>query len=252
MVLRHRGFLLDAKGFQECVSPLLRSLDAGDARPLFEQAVQVVEQNSPDLWPLRLAGSALLDIRKVNGVGVPRKERIEECLQDPSMIHGLDLGYWLLLVFSKFLQQPTGIGINYATFCAFLSNFMEWKVQETKLLAQGVPAVILLKPDAVPVSCVEVTDPCWYWMIPTHAYRSGWLSQEQISLFYQKLVAQREAFESFDYRWLSSRGPGYSYYEPDERVDRLNRLREAYGRAVSMLEDAQKAQRELYVVLSYS
>ncbi len=250
MVLKHRGFLLDATGFQECVSPLLCSLDTGNAQPLFEQAIQVVEQNSPDLWPLELAGSALLNIRKVDSVGLPWKEPIEECLQDASTIRPFDLGYWLLLVFSKFVQQPTGIGVNYATFCAFLRNFLGWNVHETKLLVQGIPAVVLLKPNAASRSSVLKGDPYWYWMIPTHSYERGWLSQDQISMLYHKLIAQKQAVESFDYRRFTSRGPGFSYREPDERIDRVNRLHEAYGRAIEMLEDAQRTKKELYVVLS--
>lgn len=252
MGLLHRAYLLNAGGFKEKVAPILASLDTGDAQPLYEQAVAIYQQTVPGEWILRLAGDSLLDIREVNSVGHPWKDPIENRLKDASTIPPYEIGYWLLIIFSTFLERCPGMGSNYSILEWVLGDMLGWNQEDKQLLFEGVSTSLLLKPDTVPVLVVAREDPYWHWMIPSHSKSRGWLSQEQISYLYQRLLLEKETIQTFDYSRFGDHHGVFRIDVPDGQLDYLKRLQAAFGRAIMMLEAAQQAKMEVYMTMSYS
>ena len=249
MALRHKAFLLDAHEFREKVLPILVSLDSGDARPLYELALSTFRRTEPSKWVLGMAGSSLLDITKVNSVGLPANRSVEDLLRDTSAIPPSELGYWLLLIFSDFLQECPGIGVNYAILDRVL-NMLGWSQDDRRLLFEGVPTSTLLKPASTPVPTVSEKDPYWYWMIPSHANKRGWLSQDQILRLYHQLHAEGRSIRTFDHRRFGEKWGLMPITVPDGQLDYLKRLHEAFEHAIMMLEASQQAKTELYLVIS--
>lgn len=249
MALRHRAFLLDAAGFKRKAMPILMSLDAGNVSPLYAAALTVVQHTESDKWVLNTTGSSLLDITKVNSAGLPLTRPIGAILGNASAIPSSEIGYWLLLLFSAFLLPCPGMGENYSILNDVL-RISGWSENERLLLFEGRPTSVLLKPDTAPVSLIKHTDPYWYWMVP-RAHSSGWLSQERISQLYTRLVSEREFIHTFDARRFGN--PGALDDEialAEVQRDYLQRLRSAFQRCITMLEKAQEAKAELYMVIS--
>ena len=242
----HRAFLLDATGFRQTVDPILTSLDSKDARPLFDQAIAVVKQTSPNDWILRLAGASLLDIRHIDSIGRPRTYSIENYLKNIAAIPSYEIGYWLLIVFSSFVQRCVGMGCDYSIL-EWVLQVLGWNQVDMRLLFNGMPTSLLLKPDAVSIPAPSPDDPYWNWMIPPHSKGRGWLSQPQALRVYHRLVSEDAAIRAFDPgHFVNLRVP-----EPEGQVAYTQRLQTVYERAIKMFESGLQAQRELFLTISY-
>jgi hypothetical protein len=251
MGLLHRAYLLNAGGFKEKIAPILASLDAGDPQPLYEHATAIYQQIVPGEWILRLAGNSLLDIREVNSVGHPWKDPIVNRLKDASAIPSYEIGYWLLIIFSTFLERCPGMGGNYSILEWVLGDMLGWNQGDKLLLFEGTSTSLLLKPNLPPASEARRGDPYWHWMI-ARSSRGGWLSQDQVSYLYQRLLLEKETIQTFDYSRFGDHHGVFSIDVPDGQLDYLKRLQAAFGRAIMMLEAAQQAKMELYMTISYS
>lgn len=252
MGLIHRAYLLDAGGFRRNSIPILASLDAGNAQPLYEQAAAIVQQTVPGEWILRLAGDSLLDIREVNSVGHPWRYPIETRLRNASSIPSYEIGYWLMIIFSTFLKRCPGVGGNYSILEWVLGDMLGWSQEDKQLLFEGVSTSLLLKPDLPPASEARREDPYWHWMIPSHSKSRGWLSQEQISYVYQRLLSEKGTIQTFDHSRFGDHRGVIKIDVPDGQLDYLRGLKAAFGRALMMLEAAQQAETELYMTISYT
>jgi hypothetical protein len=244
----HRAFLLDAHGFKGKIIPLIQSLDAGEAQPLFDQSVAIIEKMVNTEWILSLAGSNLLDIRQVNAAGRPWPNSIEDQLEYSFSIPPYEIGYWLLIVFSDYLERCPGIGSNYSVLKGVL-EMLAWSQEDISLLYKGIPTNLLLKPDSVPVSSVSLEDPYWYWMTP-RAASSGWLTQEQVGYFYDKLLSEKDTIRTFDPHRFGDQWGGIPITIPEGQLDYLKRLHEAFDQALMMLETAQQAKREIFMTIA--
>jgi hypothetical protein len=249
MSSRHVGFLLNAKAFITEARPLLSKLEHGDASELFEYAAKAYEQALARGWPLKEAGSPLVDIRESNVIGERWVAPVTERLKEPSTIHPYDLGYWLLLILSQHLQESVGIGKNYL----ILRNVLDMMGVTHEVLTslfEGMPTVTLLRPDEPPVEEVSAETPYWHCMRPYYAHKSGWLAKDSIAQIYGEWLSLRTKIEGFDYRQFGESFYGWTLTVPDGQVEFLGRLQEAYARATGMLELATRRQSDLFVALA--
>ncbi len=249
----HRAFLLNVGGFTKEIAPILTSLDRGDARPLYEKSVTIIRQTPPEQWILRLAGANLLDISKVDSMGRPWKTPIQGHLEDASTIPPYEVGYWLLIVFSNFVQRCVGIGYDYNILDGALF-LLGWDQEERRLLFEGKPTSLLLKPNKLLVPVASYTDPYWHWMIPTHSKSRGWLSQENISKLHHRLLLIKEAVQSFDPKKFETDLSGFwlEVHEKEEQQYYYERLQVTFERAITMLKTSQANKSDLFMTISYS
>ncbi|MEW5869263.1 MAG: hypothetical protein AB1894_08315 [Chloroflexota bacterium] len=253
MALTHRAFLFDSQAFREKAAPLVAALDSGTARPLFEVALQALSQADQDRWILSEYGSSLFDIHKLNFVGLPLKEPVEERLENPSRIDSEDIGYWFLLVFSTFLRRHIGIGVDFSILGWALSK-LGWKPKTVRLLFDGTPTSVLLKSTSQrQPRLLSGLEPYWFWIRPSHSQGGGgWLSKAQISELRDRLQLAGEPLRNFDPERFGDRWGLMPITVPDGQYDYLKRLHAAYERANQMLAVAQQENSDLYMLRTYT
>jgi hypothetical protein len=251
MALTHRGFLLNAKGFEERATPILAALDAGDAQPLFAQAVLAFERTTPDQWPFRQCGERLLDIRKVDTTGRAWQEPIERQLGNIPALHPSDIGYWLLLILSAFVERrpDIDIGDDYPILDGVL-QILGWSEENRRLIFEGIPISALFESRVPPIEQIDSRH-YWNYARPYSSRAAGWLSQRQTSELHRRLLTERKSTETFDPKRFGDRFMGRRLTVPEGQFQYLKLLHFAYGRATRMLKAARQAETELYVVLSY-
>ncbi len=251
MALRHRGFLLNAKSFEERVSPILAALDAGDAQPLFAQAVLTFERATLDQWPFRQCGERLLDIRKVDSMGGAWQEPIEQQLGNISALHPSDVGYWLLLILSAFVEgrPDIDIGDDYPILDGVL-QMLGWNEENRRLIFEGIPISAMFETRVPPIEQIDSRH-YWNYARPYSSRVAGWLSQKQILKLRHRLLAERKSIETFDSKRFGDRFMGRPLTVPEGQLEYLKLLRFAYDHATRMFEAARQAETELYVVLSH-
>lgn len=253
--LIHRAFLFNANEFIQELEPIINSLDAGDARPLFKKAVHTISQTTSKEWIFRLAGTYLLDIRQVDVINQPWVDSIENRLTNPTSITSSNLGYWLLIVFSKFTQRCIGIGHDFPIIEG-ATRISGWTEDDSKLLISGDSTSLLLKPHEPVITnreYIKHTDPYWHWMIPFHAPRRGYLTQKRITYLFEQL--QRIEQKIFDFNPINFLNGQEGYWSPiaasSLRQHYYQRLQATYKRALKMLEAALDEKKELYLTVSH-
>jgi hypothetical protein len=252
MAIRHRAYLLDSTAFQLEVAPIINILDQGNLYPLFNKAVSVFEQGSVEDWPLNSSGESLLDITKFNCSANPWEKQIEEILYEPENVHPSEIGYWLLIFFSQFLEECAGIGINYTILDGILDE-RGWSKRERSVIFEGTPTYRLIKPesDQIPPQKPSVWR-YWHWMRPGNVFREGVISKEEIMRLYNHLDDEKECIRSFDHRQFGEEWRGWPLDVPEGQMEFLNRLQDAYSNTLTMFSEAIDAKKSLYVTLSYT
>lgn len=246
MGLLHRAFLFDASAFRESVSVILKELDAGNAQPLFDRAETIVDRTKPDEWILRLAGAALWRIRKYDSSGRLREDPIEGQVANAGAIPSYEIGYWLFIVLSEFVQRCPGMGYDYSVLEWVLGE-LGWRQEESQSLFEGESASLLLKPEEAPVGIVKLSDPYWHWMIPLHSQGRGFLFLEKALILRKRLHAEEMAIREFD----SSLFRKLRVPEPEAQLNYFERLQVMFDRAMMMFESAEQAKLDLYMSLCY-
>ncbi len=226
----HSAFLFDYKAFRYQIAPTVQAVDQGDYASLYTQATRVVHSMQQEAWVLHNQGTMLEDIE-------PAQE-----------ITSSDIGYWLLILLSTYLQRAPSLGVNWGVLHKALP-VVGWSDDEAWLLVRGLSTANLLKPEIGTVqakSSLRESDPYWYWMFPISSYQHGWLSLEQISQLRSQLLAVRSSIMALDKTVIdASYGIG-----PDGPLDNVARLRVAYSDALSMLQSAEEAGLGLFMVIS--
>lgn len=252
MALIHKSFLLDTNGFIEKSLPIIEGLNSGSALLLYEETTQILQKMDPNRWILNTAGSTLLDIHKVNFVGLPYKEPVEPRINDISRIESCDLGYWFLIIFSTYLQKNNGIGINYSILKWCLKEF-GWSLEDIELLMNGKPTSPLLKSDTeVQPQRLSYADPYWYWMRPSNSNRFGWLTRNQIDKLLNKLETTKHSMDNFNPERFGNHMGVMPITVPEGQIEYLHMAQKAFYSACVMLEKAISSNKELYMVIAYT
>lgn len=251
MALIHHAFLLDADSFKRRIDPLIDALNGGSAEPLFQNAFEINQSVSPNSI-INIINGNVKDISVKNFAGVPYKKPIRPLLKNLSKLESSDLGYWFLIIFSKYLSECGGIGPDFEILAWCLEK-IGWKSEDVKLLIDASPMSLLLRSDTfVQPKKLSYSDPYWYWMRPVYSNRSGWLTKQQIINLLEKLRLVDQAINSFDPKLFGNQWGMIPISVPDGQMDYLNRARSAYGSAVEMLIKANSRNSELYIVISES
>jgi hypothetical protein len=225
----HAAFVLDHTAFQHHIAPILVAIDRGALYPLRTKAEAVIGSMEPEEWLLQEQGTML------------------ESFEPFGDIDHADIGYWLLVLMSTFLQRAPSLGTNWSVLLRAL-DIVGWSEDDSWLLARGVPTVSLLKPDIhiAPGTVLRESDPYWHWMVPTQSYQRGWLPPEQVHRLKPRLESARDAIMALDDTVIDA-SYGRSPYGP---LDNVARLRDAYGKALAMLKAASSVGKALYMVIS--
>ena len=251
MALRHRAFLLDSDRFKHEVQPLVDALDRGESKPLFNCANKVFKSGKTEDWPFTTIGESLVDISRFTSVGKPWKKPIEAKLNDLEFIHASNIGYWLLIIFSKFVDECTGIGSNYSILDGIQSEH-GWAELDRKLLYEGKPTCSLIKPGLAHIHPQNYNEwRYWHWMRPGYVFKEGQLSIADIEKLNFLLQEDQGFIDNYDYREFGEEWMGWTLTVPEGQLEFLTRLREAYSRATKMIAEAFDTNKSLYVTLSY-
>lgn len=228
MPMLHRAFLLDYTGFQRHVAPIVRALDRGDYSPLHTQAEKIINSMQPEEWLLHNQGTML------------------ERIYPSDDVDSSDIGYWLLIVLSSFLQPAPSI--TYWGLLWEALRIVGWSENDAWLLIRGVSTASLLKPesDVAQGGLLKTSDPYWHWMIPTQSNQRGWLSLGQIRRLKHQLVSVQDAIMSLDRTTINTADAVNS----QGLIDKDDHLRIAYHEALAMLNVAVEAARGLFLVIS--
>lgn len=220
-------FLFDYQRFRQDITPVLEALDRGNYGPLYEWQKRVVQSMKPEDWILHDEGTDL------------------DSFEPEEQMNNSDLGYWLLVVLSTYLRQPPSPLKDWGLFghALYLADNKSW------LMLDGSSTTSLIKPgsEAARPESLRVSDPYWYWVIPTQAYQSGWLSLEQIRSLEQRLVSNHDAIMEVDQRKLVEGTTGLKDISTPERI---TRLQTAYDDALKMLRTAIEEGVGLYWIFS--
>jgi len=225
----HSAFILDHEAFRCHIAPVLAAVDQGNLELLRVQAEAVIGKIEPKDWLLQEQGTIL------------------ESLGSFEDIDHADVGYWLLVLMSTFLQRAPSLGTDWDVLLSAL-RIVGWSRDDSWLLVRGVPTVSLLKPDVyvAPGTKLKESDPYWHWMVPTQSYQRGWLPPDQVCDLELRLESVRDAIMGLDETVIDS-----SYgRNPDGPLDNVARLRDAYGKALEMLGAARSVGQALYMVIS--
>lgn len=253
MALTHKAFLLDAKAFLQKIHPLLNRVEEGSIQPLYQAALEVIDQTNPEDWILADIGSRLLDIRKVKRKEGKSIDFDMEQLENGSGIPPSDIGYWILLIFSCYLKKCNGIGYNY--------SILEWCLEKIgcssswkDLLFHGAPlSSLVIDNTSYKQNMKNKMGQYVYWMRPSHTKGSGyWLSQEQIGKLYSYLLSIEKEISNFDYQLFGTHWGPIPITIPDGQYEYYEILQTAYKQAILMLGTAKLSSSDLYMVLSYT
>lgn len=251
MALIHHAFLFDADSFRQKIDPLLDALYEGSAEPLFNTALEITQSTSQDAV-INIIDANIVDISVKNFVGIPYKEPIGPFLKTLSKLESSDLGYWFLIIFSKYLQECGGIGPDFEILAWCLEK-VGWRPEDIKLLIGASPMSLLLRSDSyTQPKKLSYSDPYWFWMRPAYSNRSGWLSKQQISDLLSKLQLVEQPIYSFDPKLFGNQWRTIPISIPDGQIDYLTRAKFTYDLAVTMLTTADLKNNELYIVISES
>jgi hypothetical protein len=253
MAMFQQGFILDVKGFQNKIAPILRMVEEGNPRPLFFEALEVAHHTNSDDWILDDVGSSLFDIQTVGFMGSPYDSPIEMQLENPGSLDPALLGYWFLIILSEFLQETTGIGTDYGIL-QFCLEEIGWKQKDIDQLINGSPMSILLNPRAIhQPKMLSFSDPYWFWMRPSHSSGGGgWQNKEQIHFLFELLERSKPQIDHFDPAKFGKTMGNFLIAVPDRQLDCLQRAKEAVNSALEMLNQAMVADRELYMLIAYT
>ena len=253
MALRHHAFLFDIHAFHKSISSLIVAVDRGDLLPLFDQANKIIKDVAPDVWLFDDVGSPLMgrdEIHKVNFAGVPRTQPITQQLADAKAVHPGDIGYWLLIVMSRYLEKSSGIGSNYSILETALTN-MGWSHANRERLFYGLPTCLLLMSNCTRVSLRTDKDPYWHWIVPPHAQSSGWLPPEEVVRLVDHLASMQPRIQSYDPQLFPNPWQLTGEALIDSQHDFFVRLHNAYDEASVMLRQAQQSNRGVFMVMAY-
>jgi hypothetical protein len=221
-------FWLDYQSFRRSIAPMIELLDQGEYLPLVEHAETIIRETTPDKWILQGHGTML------------------EPLSLDRAPDAMELGYYLLIILSTFLQ-PARPALTQPAYLQGALARVGWKQPEISRLIYGEKMASLLKPERCFVADQQPWPATgyWDWITPTQANHCGWLSMEHIGQLTLQLAAAQEALLT-----LSS--------ESDEGLPSTNQLGEAFGKhvrqaydeAAAMLHQALAIQQGLLIILS--
>ena len=223
MALGHRAFLLNTDSFRQRLSEVLPALETGDARPLYQQASMVVEQDRTEPWPFVFAGDSLIDIRKENYSGLPWEPWTAASLRNASKIHITDIGYWLLLLLSSCVKRipEIDVGADYSILDGVL-EMLGWKESERQLIFRGTPISAIAGFD---MAAADQANRRHYWhRVSPRAYSAGWLSKKQVKKLYRHARREQKAIRTFDHKWFGRSFMGWPLDVPEGQLDYLKRL----------------------------
>jgi hypothetical protein len=176
-------FLLDYSAFRNAARPLIESADLGDFEPLLGAASEFAHG---------LEGGWILE-----GHGTNLKAL--DVLDAGNALAGCAL----LVSMSRYLSLlPFGNQRLDIEALARILAQLGWGEDDTRLLAEGLSHLSLIKPDEVedPMFRPEPEDPrwqdpayYWWWARPLNAYRTGWWDVESVRRLHDKLSNSQTA-----------------------------------------------------------
>ncbi len=253
MALRHYAYSFDVDGFVKSASPLVESVDKGDLRPLFEMTAKTIRNGFQGSWLLEEAGSRLPgedELVRFNSVGLPRSQPVEDYLKNVVAPPFDEIGYWLLIILSRHLQEFSGIGADYSVLEAALGN-VGWSEIDREHLILGLPSCRLIRSDCTRLAQRNDSDPYWHWLVPSHAQSSGWLPYLEARKVLDLLAQTQPAIRNYDVCLFPNPWGLTGDDLSDSRADWNSHLQIAFDRAVTMLETAVNAENGVFMVMAY-
>lgn len=235
MGLLHSAFLFDYRRFRKEILDITCELDKGNYSPVYARAKLAVQGIEADNWILNLQGTTLSpSLLEAEAHAKP---------DEPD-----NIGYCLLVILSKYLQDSSAsLAGNWGVLREVLRK-VGWRYEDTRLLTEGMPTEVLLKPDIKfnQRSHLRMTDPYWRWMIPTQAHRSGWLSVGEIQRLRCLLLDTEKKLEQFDFACY----PRIDTTNPSVIREFQRYLQSAHENALALLLAAEKSNMGLYMIIS--
>jgi hypothetical protein len=192
-----------------------------------------VDQNT-QIWPLYPHGSIL-----------PSEEKIKSTT-DPSM---RDIGEWLMVLLAQYLKSCSSPLGNWTVLSTVLKA-IGWQQDDYKELFHGFPTYKLIKQNEIYRDYwpIKAEDPYWFWLHADRS-RSGWLPNEAVKIFYNRLIADKEKIFDFNFQEF----PGISTDNPVVIRDYPSYLLNGYKDTVSMTREAIENEAGLFMsVILYS
>jgi hypothetical protein len=180
----HSAFLFDHEKFRQYVVPIIQTVDQGVYDPLYVEANKVFSSVLPEDWVLYDQGTML------------------ERFALSETVDSSDVGYLFLVILSTFLQKAPSLG-SWGTLIELLKT-TGWTKEDAWLVMRGNSPATILQPEcqASPHDSLELTDPYWYWVMPTQAYQCGWLSCDEVCHFGERLASTQNKKKSECARYL--------------------------------------------------
>ncbi len=253
MAFRHHAYSFDVDGFVKSASPLVESVDKGDLRPLFEMTAKTIRNGFQGSWPLEEAGSRLPsedELVRLNSVGLPRSHPLEDYLKSVVSLPFDEIGYWFLIILSRHLKVPVGIGADYSVLEMALGN-VGWSELDRERLIHGLPSCRLIRSDCTRLAQRSDSDPYWHWLVPSHAQSSGWLPNLEARRVLDLLAQTEPAIRNYSIRLFPNPWGLTGDQLSDSRADWNSHLQIAFDRAATMLETAVSAENGVFMVMSY-
>lgn len=253
MALRHYAYSFDVDTFVASTSALVKSLDDGDIRPLYETTVQTIRNGFQGTWLLDEAGSRLPgvdELARFDLVGLPRSRPVEDYLSGLVPLPPDEVGHWFLIILARYLKRSRGIGADYSVLDAALRN-VGWSETDREYLIAGLPCCLLIKSDCTRQSQRIESDPYWYWIVPSHAQSSGWLPYHEVTRLMDLLGQTQPKIRNYDVRQFPNPWGLVGKALADSQTDWNNRLQVAYDRAAMMLETALHTKDGVFMVNAY-
>jgi hypothetical protein len=225
MSLNHHGYLLELNNFHNNVSQILKSLESGDAGPLFKNALKITQQKSAETWIFSDIGDTLFDISKFDDSGRPYMSPIETKLSNGYSLPPSLIGYWLFIIFSEHLHTCKGIGNDFEIL-AFCLEKSGWKNKDIHY---------------------------WFWMRPSQSKGGGgWLDKQSIHYLYGKLEMSKPLIRALKPSIFGQKMGNLMISIPEGQVDYLNRCHRAFNFAFEMLDKAMREDKEIFTLIAYN
>ena len=176
----HPALLFDYDKFNDQVTQLLHFVDDGDLTPLYEKAKEVYFNNQNETFVLFKYGQPLRLLRTITDIKF-------------SLTKNSEIGYWVTLLLSKYVEPITSVGFNWRNLAAAL-KLINWSTQEIDMLFNGLPVNLLLQkePIAKHIEVVRHNDPYWHWVRLSYSYnQGGWLSITDCKRLYNLLQSSK-------------------------------------------------------------
>ena len=249
MAIYHKAYIFGRSRFERRIVPLIDALGRGEIEPIFNEALGVQNKSSSNQWVFNEVGDIWPDIESRSFGGQPRSTPLDKhCLSD---IDPMDIGYWLMIILSKYVDSYCGLRENFSILSTVLEKRMGWAKDEIDLLVQGMPLSTSIFSDYDfnfddPKKNMEDIQ-----LRMSHTKSEGLLPKEQIRFYLDKLLLAEKSIKAFDHREFSGNWLGTPILNVEGQKEYKARLNHCYHRAIVMLEGAILYKKELLMIMHY-